>query len=97
MSDWLFADERKEGDIAVLEDEVSHRYYVVEFSRRYFDEADNETISSTIASQRTSDYVAGLVENYQVVDIKGNLKYLTVDRSESEDTEEEDTEEENAE
>ncbi len=92
LSDWLFADERKEGDIAVLEDEVSHRYYVVEFSRRYFDEADNETISSTIASQRTSDYVAGLVENYQVVDIKGNLKYLTVDRSESEDTEEENAE-----
>lgn len=84
MADWLFADERREGDITVLEDEASHRYYVVEFSDRYYDEADDENISNTIAGQRTSDYIAGLVENYQVEDVKGKLKYLTVDKSGSE-------------
>lgn len=81
MADWLFEDGRKEGDIAVLEDEAGQRYYVVEFSDRYFDEADNESISNTIAGQRTSEHVAELVENYQVTDVKGNLNYLTVART----------------
>ena len=84
ISDWLFEEGRKEGDIIALEDEASHRYYVAEFIDRYFDEADNESISNTIASQRTSEYMAGLMENYKVEDVKGDLKYLTVQNAAAE-------------
>lgn len=99
IADWLFEDGRKEGDITVLRDDDYHRFYVVEFVGRYYDEADNEKISNTLASQRVSDYMAGLLENYQVSDVKGHLKYLTVDTSEgtgedaAEDTAEEGAEE----
>ncbi len=85
ISDWLFEENRKEGDIVALEDESSHRYYVAEFVKRYFDEADNESISSTIAGQRTSEYMAGLIDNYPVEDVKGDLKYLTVSTEETSD------------
>ncbi len=85
ISGWLYEDGRKEGDITVLADETAHQYYVVEFVKRYFDEADNENIANTIASHRTSEYVAGLVEDCQVVDVKGELKYLTIDRTDSSD------------
>lgn len=81
ISEWLYEDGRKEGDITVLADETNHQYYVVEFVKRYFDEADNENIANTIASQRTSEYVSGLVEKCQVTDVKGELKYLTIDRT----------------
>ena len=58
----------------------------MEFIDRYFDEADNDSISSTIAGQRTSEYVSGLIEKYPVEDVKGNLKYLTVSNEDT-DTE----------
>ena len=97
ISDWLFEENRAEGDITVLEDEANHRYYVVEFIKRYFDEADNESISDTIASQRTSEYVSGLIANYPVEDIKGNLKYLTVNNEDEASDESTDEAEENTE
>lgn len=97
ISDWLFEENRTEGDITVLEDEANHRYYVVEFIKRYFDEADNESISDTIASQRTSEYVSGLIANYPVEDVKGNLKYLTVNNEDEASDESTDEAEENTE
>ncbi len=78
MGDWLFEDGRTPGDLTVLRNDEAKTCYVVEFVNRYFDEADNEKISGTIAGQRVSDYIAGLVENYEVVDVKGQLKYLTI-------------------
>ncbi len=78
MAQWLYEDRRKEGDITVLADEASHQYYVVEFISKYYDEADDANISSTMASQRVTEYAAALVENYEVTDVKGDLKYLTV-------------------
>lgn len=95
ISGWLYEESRKEGDITVLEDETNYQYYVVEFVKRYFDEADNENIANTIASQRASDYVAELVEACEVVDVKGELKYLTIDRTSDEvDSQEDNTEDE---
>ncbi len=77
MAEWLYEDGRAEGDIAVLEDTDNNRYYVVEFINRYYDESDDENISNTIASTRVSEYVANLMEGYEIVDPKGNLNYLT--------------------
>ena len=77
-AEWLYEDGRKSGDITVIEDADSNRYYVVEFINRYFDEEDNARISNVIASDIVAEYRNGLVENYQVIDTKGNLNYLTI-------------------
>ncbi len=79
ISDWLYEDGRAEGDITVIEDTEGNRCYVVQFINRYYDEADDENISNTIASQKTSDYVNSLIEGYNITDNKGELKYLTVE------------------
>lgn len=89
MAEWLYDDARSEGDIEVLEDTSSNRYYVVEFIKRYYDEADNERISSTLSSEAVTRYVSGLEEeSYQVSDPKGNLKYLTITAADDSQTEE---------
>lgn len=76
--EWLYEDGRKAGDIAVLEDSGNNQYYVVEFNNRYFDEADNQTIANTMASDRVVEYMTKLSANYEVTDNKGELKYLTI-------------------
>lgn len=83
ISDWLYEDGRAEGDITVLEDTVNNQYYVVEFARRYYDEADDENISTMISSERVSEYIENIMDNYAVTDVKGELKYLTVENTES--------------
>lgn len=89
MAEWLYDDSRAEGDLEVLEDTNSNRYYVVEFIKRYYDEADNERISSTLSSEAVTRYVSGLEEEgYQVSDPKGNLKYLTITATDDSQTEE---------
>lgn len=86
IADWLFEDGRREGDIAVLEDETYHRYYVVEFIQKYYDEADDASISGTIASERVEDYIAALLAKYKIEDTHGRLKYLTLEDVTVEDT-----------
>lgn len=78
IADWLYEEGRKEGDITVIEDETNHQYYVVEFVQKYYDEADNETISDLMASDRVTEYVNALMDSYEVTDVKGKLKYLTI-------------------
>lgn len=79
ISDWLYEDGRVANDTAVLEDETNHRYYVVEFIKRYYDEADDANISNTLASQKSNEYLLSLTEKYDVTDVKGDLKYLTIE------------------
>ncbi|MBD5471642.1 MAG: hypothetical protein HDR20_01685 [Lachnospiraceae bacterium] len=92
MADWLYDDARTEGDIEVLEDANSNRYYVVEFIKRYYDETDDERISNTLSNDAVINYINSLEEEgYEVSDPKGNLKYLTL--ASSEDTDEGTTDE----
>lgn len=92
MAEWLYDDARAEGDIEVLEDANSNRYYVVEFIKRYYDETDDERISNTLSSDAVVNYINSLEEEgYEVSDPKGNLKYLTL--ASSEDTDEGTTDE----
>ena len=84
VADWLYEDGRKAGDVTVIEDADSNRYYVAEYLDRYYDEADDERIANLIASDIVSDYRNGLVEDYQVTDTKGRLNYLTIPEKEEE-------------
>ena len=79
VADWLYEDGRSEGDTVVLEDATNNQYYVVEFINRYYDEADDENISNTISSDRVRESIDGMLVNYGVTDVKGELKYLTLE------------------
>lgn len=76
--EWMYDDARAEGDIAVLEDAEYHRYYVMEFINKYFDETSNDTISSQLSSENTTAYIDTLMANYPVSEGRGKLNYLTV-------------------
>ena len=78
VSDWLYAEGRTEGEKAVISDDAGRRCFVVEFLDRYYDEANNAGISSMIAEQDLSIYLNEKLASYEVVDVKGELKYLTL-------------------
>lgn len=94
VGEWLYADGRTEGEKAVIYDEAGRRYFVVEFIKRYYDEANNAGISSMMAEQDAAAYLNEKLASYEVVDVKGELNYLTLeDEIAAEDTTEEATEE----
>ena len=80
LSDWLFSEDRKEGDTTVITMESGTTYVVY-----YISQGDPEckiNISSTLLSQKMSDYLTQISENITVEDPKGNLHYLAVQASE---------------
>lgn len=100
-SEWLFDDARAEGDIEVFTDEYTSDVYVVQFEKKYYDETNDESISTLLAGQKAGEYIQALTEGYAVTDVKGELKYLTISEdtteSESTDTVAEDTDDAEAE
>lgn len=85
LEDWLYDDSREEGDVTIIADEDSGIYYVLKFVSKEYDDSCVDTISSTLASNTTSEYLTALTEAYEVIDIKGEIGYL----QSTEDTEEE--------
>lgn len=80
LSDWLFSEDRKEGDTTVITMESGTTYVVY-----YISQGDPEwkiNISSTLLNQKMSDYLTQISENITVEDPKGNLRYLAVQASE---------------
>lgn len=78
-ADWIYDDARVANDIEVFADETNNRYYVVQFVEKVSDmDTINATISNEIASERVIDYKAGLVKKYEIKDVAGELKYLTL-------------------
>ena len=94
---WLFDDARAEGDIQVFTDDSTSNVYVVQFVKKFYDEANDETISSSLASQTVSAQLQEVADRYAVVDVKGDLKYLTIPETTTEDTSAGDTAEDTAE
>lgn len=86
LAGWLYDDERKADDIEVIEDTDNHRCYVVEFVKRYYDAEESDAeISNMLASNETTEYISGLMENYEVKDPKGRLAYLSVQSADDAD------------
>lgn len=77
-ADWMYDDARVADDAEVFFDEEYNRYYVVQFVEKVHPETVNDQISAEISSERVMEYKAGLVEGYEVVDVAGELKYLTL-------------------
>ena len=51
ISDWLFDDARKAGDITVITNDNSHCYYVVAFEKRYLDETPSADVRVIIPTE----------------------------------------------
>lgn len=81
ISEWLYEEGRAEGDITVIEDAENNQYYVVEFINKFYDAADDANISDSISTNKVYEYVQAKKENYAVTDIKGELKYLTIEET----------------
>lgn len=79
LSEWMYDESRKEGDIIAVEDTASNRYYVAEFVARSNDEeATRTSIGNMMADEVVSEYTAELALKYEVTDVAGELKYLTI-------------------
>ena len=51
LQDWLFDEERKQGDTTVIEDSTNHKYYVVGFESRYLDETPSVDVRMTLTAE----------------------------------------------
>lgn len=76
-ADWVYDEARQPGDIEIFADETNHKYYVVEFVARTYNENTEKIISNQIATDRLNEYKAALAETYTVEDIAGELAYLS--------------------
>lgn len=86
--DWLFDENREPGEVTVVEDESAGVIYVVEFVARTYDENTNDTIKQTLAEGEVSEYIDSLMKAYEVVDVAGELVYLTIPETVAETAEE---------
>lgn len=73
---WLFAAERKKGDIIALEDKTNSRYVVLYFIDRGYDEDNDEVISSKIVSDRYSEFIKPYTDAITVEDKAHRIKEL---------------------
>lgn len=80
---WLYDEERKSGDVEVIEDSDNLTQFVVRFDERKFVESCKSDISSLLSNDKASEYLEALTENYKVTDVKGELKYLTIEETEA--------------
>lgn len=90
-SEWLYEEARTAGDITVIRDDDNSKCYVVEFVQRTFNENTNDSISNTLATQAVEEYKETLTVNYEVLDVAGELRYLTIPEEEEESLAEEET------
>lgn len=81
-ADWIYDENRKEGDVEVFEDSANQTCYVVRFVSVVYDENSPETISNSLASEAVEKYASTLAEKYEVTDVKGEMAYLKVTETE---------------
>ncbi len=83
--DWLYNDSRKEGDSTLIEEDSIGVFYILKFVSKEYDENCKDTISSSLSSEATNDYVDKLTEGYEATDIKGEIGYLSATEATTEE------------
>lgn len=58
-NDWLFDEERAEGDTTIIEDTTNNKYYVLKFQNRYLDETLTATIRAIMTTTESGDVILG--------------------------------------
>lgn len=100
FNEWLYDAGRKAGDMTVAEDITNKCYYVVKFEKREKPEDTDSLISNSLSQKTVGEMILELEKNYEVKDVAGDLKYLTIPAPEADNTSEaetDDTSEEGAE
>ena len=84
--DWLSDDSRKADDVMVYRSDTNNACFIVVFdSKTAYDlEEDSADISGDLAAQAVSEYVDGLIQNYEVSDPDRHLNYLYIEETEAE-------------
>ena len=65
-SDWLLSDDRKAGDVTVIENSSSGCYYVLYFINKSYDGSSDETIASNVLNNKYSEYISNITDSMQV-------------------------------
>ncbi len=76
LSDWLYADERVQGNVTSIAPESGNQfvvYYLGKSNPSWYYQIKNSLLQTAI-----SEYLTGITENVEVVDDKGNLNYIKV-------------------
>ncbi|MCR4778487.1 MAG: hypothetical protein K5858_06545 [Lachnospiraceae bacterium] len=81
-SDWLFDAARVKGDVTLVEDEENNRCYVVQFEERKQSDDYADSIKSKLSSEAVSEYMKPIFDQYEITDVKGDLKFLLIDEDE---------------
>lgn len=85
--DWLSDENRKAGDITIIQSEDTGVCYVLKFVSRTYDETCLDTISTNLANEAVTEYMDALLEDqYEVKDIKGEISYLSKNTEDDTDT-----------
>lgn len=77
LADWLFLQERTEGEITVIEDTDNSAYIVAYFVNRSYDESNNTTIANTLLSQKYNELITGYTQSMSVNNIRNRIKLLS--------------------
>ena len=72
LADWLFTQDRKAGEVTVIEDTDNSAYIVAYFISRSYDESNNTTIANQLLSQKYNELITGYTDN-----IKNRIKMLS--------------------
>ncbi|MBR5799558.1 MAG: hypothetical protein IKY23_05800 [Lachnospiraceae bacterium] len=77
LTEWLFDEARKAGEVAVIKSNSYNQYYVAEFLSRYKAESVYDTIKNTISNNKAAEYVTQISQELEIKDVNNNFKYLT--------------------
>ena len=91
FNEWLYDEGRKAGDMTVAEDITNKCYYVVKFEKREKPENTDSSISTSLSQKVVGEIITELQKKYEVKDIAGELKYLTIPAPETDNTSEPET------
>ncbi len=67
-SDWLFNKDRKAGDKTIIADEDNDQYQVLYFVKRAYDDANDDSIASTLYANKYSELIKPYTEAMKVED-----------------------------
>jgi len=65
IRDWLFDSSRKAGDTTVLEDSVSHKYYVLAFEKRYLDQTPSADLRVVMLENKTEQDAQAILDEWK--------------------------------
>ncbi|MCH5273577.1 MAG: hypothetical protein J1E35_07875 [Lachnospiraceae bacterium] len=77
-TEWLFEEERTEGESTLFTDEDRNTCYVLLFEKRYLADTVMDNIKQTLTYNAVTDYISTLTGDYIITDPHGNLGFMNL-------------------